>query len=163
DAGRLPGPGWTQPSPALLETVELPHWPRPRWPSVRSEQLLRHDRQVADALARRVVDRVGDRRRDADDRQLRQPLGPGWAAGFAFRNSRPPPAATCSGFAPFSGEASSPLARASTLSRAASAASWTAEPTLAMVIDPPWTGALGRRESPSSKRTLSAGRPSASA
>ena len=37
-------------------------------------QLVERDRQVAHALAGRVIDRVGDRRRDADDADLADAL-----------------------------------------------------------------------------------------
>jgi hypothetical protein len=43
-------------------------------PAVRSQQFVRRDRQVADAAASRVVDRVGHRGRHADQRQLGQAL-----------------------------------------------------------------------------------------
>ena len=84
-------------------------------------------------------------------------------AASAASTSRPSPALTWSAVAPFKGEASSAVTRFSTSARAATAASWTAEPTLATVIEPPSTGAGGSRESPSSNRTWPAGRPSASA
>jgi len=48
-------------------------------------------------------------------------------------------------------------------SRRARHAASTAVPTLAIVIEPPCTGARGRTVSPSSKRTRSIGRPSVSA
>ena len=39
-------------------------------------QFVERDRQIAHALAGRVIDRVGDRRRHADDADLAQPLMP---------------------------------------------------------------------------------------
>ena len=47
--------------------------------------------------------------------------------------------------------------------RTVSQAARTAQPTLAIVIEPPWTGAFGMSVSPSSKRTRCSGRSSASA
>ena len=49
------------------------------------------------------------------------------------------------------------------LSRTATAAACTAEPTLAVVEEPPDTPAGGRSVSPNSHRTISTGRPSTSA
>ena len=53
--------------------------------------------------------------------------------------------------------------RASASSRALRQAACTALPTLAMVIEPPCTGALGSRVSPRVNFTRSIGRPSVSA
>src|SRR5204862_5113298 len=41
-------------------------------------QFIERDRQVAYTLAGRVIDRVGDRRGDADDANLAQPLDAEW-------------------------------------------------------------------------------------
>ena len=53
--------------------------------------------------------------------------------------------------------------RASASSRALRQAACTALPTLAMVSEPPWTGAFGSRVSPRMNFTRSIGRPSVSA
>jgi hypothetical protein len=38
------------------------------------QELIERNRQIADTLSRRVVDRVGDRRRNADDADLANPF-----------------------------------------------------------------------------------------
>jgi hypothetical protein len=53
--------------------------------------------------------------------------------------------------------------RTSACSRTARQAAWTADPTEAMVNEPPCGGVGGKSERPSWKRTLSGGSPSASA
>ena len=83
--------------------------------------------------------------------------------GSPLRKKRPSATLTASAAALCSGERASPRASSSTWSRTAAAAPCTAGPTLATVIEPPSTGARGKSESPSSKRTFVAGRPSASA
>ena len=65
-----------------------------------SQQLLRRDRQVANALAGRVVDGVGDGRRHADQGQLRQPLR---ADGVDVRSSSSTKNASSSGTSAFTG------------------------------------------------------------
>ena len=64
---------------------------------------------------------------------------------------------------PCRGEAGSAIASWIAWSRAIRPASFTADPVLAAVCDPPETGVSGISVSPSSKRTRSGGRPSASA
>jgi hypothetical protein len=83
--------------------------------------------------------------------------------GSARSAMRPSAKATSPASAPWSGWPWSPRASPSSFARARTAADCTALPTLAMVIEPPWTGAFGKSVSPSSNRTRSTGRPSVSA
>ena len=83
--------------------------------------------------------------------------------GSAGPDTQPSAVESWSGLAPAKGESLPARAAASNFSRAAAQAASTALPTLAAVCEPPETGVFGMAVSPSSKRTFSTGRPSASA
>ena len=70
---------------------------------------------------------------------------------------------TSSGLAPFSGDPGSTTAVRTNRSRSMLADVNTAEPTLAIVLDPEWDGASGNLLSPSANRTRAIGSPRASA
>jgi hypothetical protein len=76
---------------------------------------------------------------------------------------RPSATLTWSGRRPVSGEPGSTTAVRMKRSRSMVAAVCTADPTLAMVIEPPCSGAGGKLLSPRANRTLFMGTPSASA
>ena len=55
-------------------SIGRPTDPEIRLPASRAVQLVERDREVAHARSGRMIDRVGDRRGDADDPDLTKPL-----------------------------------------------------------------------------------------
>ena len=83
--------------------------------------------------------------------------------GSLLSRSRPSSISTSAAAAAFSGEFASRFASASSFAAMASAAPCTAEPTLAVVHEPPCDGAAGNFVSPSSNFTCSGRSPRYSA